>query len=59
LSAPPGPLAAIRGGVPTSKGGREGRKGEGRHARGREGGKGRGGREGEEREGSPCMRSHK
>jgi len=49
LSAPPDPLAAIGGGVPTSKGeGREGNS-EGRGWEG--GGNGRGGREGEKREG--------
>jgi len=57
LSAPPDPLAAIGGGVPTSKGGRggmgKGKEGDGKgKERGREergglGGKGRGGREGE------------
>ena len=54
LSAPPDPLAAIGGGVPTSNGEgregdgkREGRGGKGRKGREGEGRKGRGGREGE------------
>jgi len=48
LSAPPDPLAAIGGGVPTSKG--ERREGNGkREERGWEGMKGREGREGEGR----------
>jgi len=68
LSAPPDPLAATWGGVPTSKGegrggmgkGKEG-VGRGKGGREREGVKGRGeeGGKGEEREGLPCMRSHK
>jgi len=73
LSAPPDPLAAIGGGVPTSKGeGRE-RMGKGKEGvgRGKEEEKGMGGTEGrgkegrgdeggkgQEREGSPCMHSH-
>jgi len=63
LSAPPDPIAAIGGGVPTSKretreGMAKGKKVVGRGKGGREG-DGRKGREGEGREGSPCMRSHK
>jgi len=56
LSAPPDPLAAIGGGVPTSNG--EGKEGDGkregrgwRKGRGGEEGKGRKGREGEGRKG--------
>jgi len=59
LQRSPDPLAAIGGGVPTSKGeGREG-MGKGKEGMGRGKGRmGRGGRKGEGREGSPCMRSH-
>ena len=65
LSAPPDPLAAIGGGVPTSKGERREGIGKGKERDGkreREDGKegeGRKGMEGKVREGSPCMRSHK
>jgi len=51
LQRSPDPLAAIGGGVPTSKGGRKGRNGK-REGRGWEEGKGGW-------EGSQCMRSHK